>query len=192
MGRIEDLTMSFQLETDRLILRTPVLDDAPEWAEKINRIEIAENMVNMPFPYTVENATDLIRKLLDSEPWIDKKPLCICLKNTGELIGGCNLMAIDAKHRKAFIGFWCIPEMWGNGYITEAALRVVKYGFEECDLERIEARCMALNQASARVLEKLGMVHEYTARRDVFRFDKFYDMKYYSVLRSDWDRLVGE
>jgi [ribosomal protein S5]-alanine N-acetyltransferase len=59
----------------------------------------------------------------------------------------------------ASAGFWFSPAVWGLGYATEALLEVLRFGFEERGLIRIEANHLAINPASGRVMEKAGLGH---------------------------------
>lgn len=60
------------------------------------------------------------------------------------------------------IGFRLFPASWGQGVATEAALRVLRYAFEEAGVNRCVAVCHEDNVASRRVIEKLGMRFETT------------------------------
>ncbi|MDQ4003995.1 MAG: GNAT family N-acetyltransferase, partial [Actinomycetota bacterium] len=62
------------------------------------------------------------------------------------------------------------------------------FGFRKMGLNRIEARCIAKNIASARVMEKAGMTYEGTLREREFVKGAYRDMKLYSVLRSEYHR----
>jgi len=54
------------------------------------------------------------------------------------------------------------------------------------ELERIYARCFDINPASTRVMEKIGMTFEGTARREYRKNDVFHDFRHYAILRGDW------
>jgi len=56
------------------------------------------------------------------------------------------------------IGFWTHPEVQGRGFMTEAAKRVIEFGFCDLEAEEVEACHASWNKASQRVLEKCGMV----------------------------------
>ena len=58
------------------------------------------------------------------------------------------------------IGYILRPSVWGKGYATEAATRLLKFAFEETPLEEIVATTDTGNTASQRVLEKCGLVSE--------------------------------
>ncbi|NIN68021.1 MAG: GNAT family N-acetyltransferase, partial [Anaerolineae bacterium] len=57
------------------------------------------------------------------------------------------------------LAYWTHPERWGEGYATEGAQCVIKFGFERLGAASIWAGAAEWNHASNRVLEKLGMVH---------------------------------
>jgi RimJ/RimL family protein N-acetyltransferase len=147
------------LETERLLLRPPVLSDAPAIAAAINDHRIAATALNIPYPYSTQDGVKWI-KSLRKRGKSKSVNLSVFLRETGELIGGIGLMDINEKHHRAELGYWCAVKYWGKGLITEAAARIVRYGFEELDLVRIAAICMVSNPASARVMEKIGMKHE--------------------------------
>ena len=63
-------------------------------------------------------------------------------------------------------GFYEInPNFWGKGYATEVVQRVIQYAFDELKLDKIIAETQKKNQASIRVLEKLGMTFEREVKR---------------------------
>ncbi|UOQ43559.1 GNAT family N-acetyltransferase [Halobacillus salinarum] len=86
------------------------------------------------------------------------------------------------------IGFIIHPRYWGSGYATEAALLMLKYSFETCELHRVYATCDPANEASARVLDKIGMVKEGVLRKDLLIKGKWRDSAIYSMLICEWEK----
>jgi len=91
--------------------------------------------------------------------------LGILLAYDGRLIGDCGLRLIYADENAtrpyaALLGFILQREHWGRGYATEAARSVLRFAFEELELEAVYAGCLPENTASRRVLEKSGFVLE--------------------------------
>lgn len=80
------------------------------------------------------------------------------------LIGTCGFIRLDASDARAEIGYDLAPAHWGRGVMTEIVGRVVRYGFEELGLHRIDAVVIVGNARSARVLEKNGFGREGTLR----------------------------
>ena len=77
-------------------------------------------------------------------------------KPTEKLIGFCGLQPLF-ESGEIEIGWWLAKSSWGQGLATEAAMKVVEYGFGKIGLERIVAIAQPQNTASIRVMEKLGM-----------------------------------
>jgi [ribosomal protein S5]-alanine N-acetyltransferase len=112
------------------------------------------------------------------------------LKEDDKLLGACGLNDLEAAHRKAQIGFWLLPEHWGKGYIPEAAEAVLKYGFAQMDLNRIEAIVEGGNNQSAKVLQKLGFTCEGRLREREIKNGRFIDLLYFGLLRRDYRQQV--
>jgi ribosomal-protein-alanine N-acetyltransferase len=94
-------------------------------------------------------------------------------RESGRMIGTCGFTRFDLPHNSAEIGYVLNPDFHGRGYGTEAAARVVRFGFERLRLHRIEARFIQGNEASLHVMEKLGMRLE-GYRRDGMRIKNAY------------------
>jgi [ribosomal protein S5]-alanine N-acetyltransferase len=91
------------------------------------------------------------------------------------------------EHARAEMAYVLARSHWGRGLMTEAVRAVIRFGFERMGLNRIEARCISENAASARVMEKAGMTYEATFRQREFIKGEYRDMKVYSVLRREWE-----
>ena len=72
-----------------------------------------------------------------------------------------------------------------GGYATEASEALVRFGFDEMGVNRIQARHMVRNPASGRVMQKLGMEFEGILRGYSFNRGQFEDIAVYSILASD-------
>jgi ribosomal-protein-alanine N-acetyltransferase len=76
------------------------------------------------------------------------------------LIGIATFSPPHPHHRRVELGYTIARSHWGEGYATEAAQALVRFGFEQMKLVRIEAVCLPEHSASARVLQKIGMRYE--------------------------------
>ncbi len=174
------------LKTHRLILQPFAVTDAPRVQQLAGSHEIAATTLNIPHPY--EDGV--------AEKWIASHPerfesgkgvtFAITLSGTGELVGAISLMDISKDHRRAELGYWIGVPYWGRGYCTEAARAVVAYGFEALGLNRITAHHFAVNPASGRVLEKIGMTREGFFRQHVRKWDQLMDVVVCAILRSEF------
>lgn len=77
------------------------------------------------------------------------------------------------------------PDHWKNGFATEALNRVLDFGFNECNLHRIQAGCAVDNIGSIRVLEKAGMIKEGRGRKLLPLKSGWSDNFEFSILESD-------
>lgn len=76
------------------------------------------------------------------------------------LIGIATFSPPHPHHRRAELGYTIARNYWGAGYATEATQALIRFGFEQMNLVRIEAVCLPDNIASTRVLQKIGMRYE--------------------------------
>ena len=107
-------------------------------------------------------------------------------------IGLCSLRMESADATTAEIGFELAPWLWGRGYATEIAEALLRAGFDELGLHRVQAHCIDANVASRRVLEKVGMVLE-GRLREKHRVDgRFHDELWFGILASEWRLSRGE
>jgi ribosomal-protein-alanine N-acetyltransferase len=113
--------------------------------------------------------------------------LAITLAGTGELIGNVGLRRDNADAPMADMGYELSPTHWGRGFATEAARAMVDVGFGTWPgLHRIYAHCIADNDASARVLLRVGFREE-ARLRDHQRFkDRYWDVLFFGMLRDEW------
>ena len=135
------------LETERLVLRAPRLEDVKAVALQANDRRIAENTARIPHPYRLTDADDFIATAnLGTET-----VFLITLRN-GAVIGACGFTQID-RHPPE-IGYWLGVKHWGKGYATEAVRAMIDHIFTDLGDESINAAARVTNPASRRVLEK--------------------------------------
>jgi RimJ/RimL family protein N-acetyltransferase len=104
------------------------------------------------------------------------------------LVGACSLFHFHAASRRAEIGYALGRTYWGKGYMHEALLALVCYGFEVLDLQRLEADIDPRNTASARTLERLGFQKEGHLRERWIVSGEISDSWIYGLLRREWQR----
>jgi ribosomal-protein-alanine N-acetyltransferase len=112
----------------------------------------------------------------------------ITLEGRDEVIGTCGYHRISKTHYKAEMGYDLMPVYWGKGIMTTAIQGLLQYGFEEMELNRIEAFVDPANSASSRLLKRLGFEYEGFLRDAFFEKGKFVDAELYSRLRRDHAR----
>jgi RimJ/RimL family protein N-acetyltransferase len=137
------------LETKRLALRAPRLEDAKTVAALANDRRIAENTARIPHPYREADAEGFISAANKS----GGEALFLITLRDETIIGACGLMMKDETPE---LGYWLGVPYWGKGYATEALHAVIDYAFIDLTHEALQAGARVTNPASRRVLEKCG------------------------------------
>jgi RimJ/RimL family protein N-acetyltransferase len=169
------------LETARLKLRPYSEADIAELVPLIGARKVAATTLRIAHPYTEQDARAFLA--LAQEP--GKIWLATTLRSDGRQIGGVGLRVED-PHQHAELGYWLGVPYWRQGYATEAACEMLRYGFVELGLHRIFASHFRHNPASGRILVKLGMRYEGCQREHLRKWDQFVDSELYGVLRQEW------
>lgn len=117
------------------------------------------------------------RELLQAE---DSYQFLVC--RDGEPVGAAWLFRVDEVDRQAELGYWVVPDEQGKGYATEAAELLVRFAFSERGLHKVVARVLEGNDASRRVLEKLGFQREASLREHHFVGGRFVDTELLGLL----------
>jgi RimJ/RimL family protein N-acetyltransferase len=141
------------LETKRLTLRAPRLEDAKTIAALANDRRIAENTARIPHPYKLSDAENFIGTANKGEEAL----FLITARdglNKGQIMGACGFVTQDKAVPE--LGYWLGVEHWGQGYATEALHALIDYMFNEFDHIALQAGARVTNPNSRRVLEKCG------------------------------------
>jgi RimJ/RimL family protein N-acetyltransferase len=178
------VAMQPSLQTERLLLRPFRLDDAPEVQRLAGDREVASTTLLIPHPYKDGMAEAWIATHEEQFAEGLQAVFAIVRKADQRLLGAIGL-SIKSEHARAELGYWIGRPYWNQGYATEAAAAVVRYGFEALGLNRVFAQHMVRNPASGRVMQKIGMQHEGRLRQHVQKWDQFEDVEIYSLLRGD-------
>lgn len=178
------------LSTERLILRPFSLADAPDVLCLAGDRDIASTTLNIPHPYEPGMAENWIATHPEAFEQGDTVTFALVLRAGNAFIGAMGLR-LELEHRRAELGYWVGKPYWNQGFATEAARAVVRYGFEALGLNRIYASHLTRNPASGRVMQKLGMVYEGRLRQHILKWGVFEDLALYAILRND-DNRPGE
>jgi RimJ/RimL family protein N-acetyltransferase len=149
--------MSFQIETGRLIIRDVREEDIPILVKQFAEPEARNNILS----FQTDEAFNK-KDLANAIAWARQAhrlyyKLSVALKTGGILIGSCTLTDAEPDSFEAAIGWHYGHRFNGNGYATEAARALLDFAFEFVKVNEIFADCFADNQASIRIMEKIGM-----------------------------------
>jgi RimJ/RimL family protein N-acetyltransferase len=179
-------------ETDRLLIRAPRAGDGPAvnaaivesfetlrlwlpWAKSCPSVEESE-----------ENSRQACCRFLSRE----SLRLNLIHKESGLMLGSSGFPRLDWTVPRFEAGYWCRKRFQGQGYITEAFVGVLQFGFQILGAKRIEIRCDAANQPSVRVAERARMRREGELRHYSVGFDgTLRNDVIFALTDKDWQAL---
>jgi [ribosomal protein S5]-alanine N-acetyltransferase len=172
------------IQTPRCLLRRPIADDMPHVFAATRFPGFNDGMQWEP-PATIDDLTEpLAESLRDWDEGITYG-LTIADPQTNSLRGRIGIRK-TSRADVWNLGFWTHPEHQGQGYMTEAAIAMLRFGFEELGATKIEASYALWNKGSRRVLEKIGMKfiayipHAFQKQRHWVEANKM------SITRREW------
>ena len=178
------------LTTERLVLRAFTLADAPDVQRYASDRDVAAMTLSIPHPYPDDGA----------EKWIGTHAVkyadgrlasfAITERDSGALAGAIGLH-LEPAHGRAELGYWIAKPYWGRGYATEAAQAMIAFGFGSLGLNKIHAAVFIKNQASDRVIRKIGMKWEGRLREHDLKWGVYEDIDVYAILAKEWVALTG-
>lgn len=173
------------LDTPRLTLRRICIDDYLDMYDYSHREEVTRYLLWSPHPneeYTHRYIEQLQTQYRIGE-FYDWAVVC---KENGKMIGTCGFTSFDLNHNRAEIGYVLNPDYWGRGIIPEAVCEVMRFGFCELRLNRIEAHYIFGNDRSRRVMEKCGMKFEGVMRSYMYIKNEYKDIGICSILNREY------
>ncbi|MFS0871917.1 GNAT family N-acetyltransferase [Paenibacillus xylanilyticus] len=172
------------LKTERFNLREAEEQDAPDILALYSDETVVEFMPFTPFE-TVDDAMDEMRWY--AKIFREQSGLRWMIEDvgSGKVVGTCGFLNREDIHNRAEIGYDLHPDYWGKGVMTEVAHAVLYFGFVNMQLNKIEAKVEPQNEASIRLLHKLGFQQEGLLRQHEFEKGRYIDLALFSKLKSD-------
>ena len=175
------------LESERLLLRPMRTSDADDMFAYARREDVTTYLLWMPHA-SPSYTRDYLAYIEERYALGEFYDWAVVEKASGRMIGTCGFTRIDAPHNAAELGYVLNPDYHGRGYGTEAAARVLRFGFEELSLHRIEAKFMQGNEASLHVMEKLGMRLEGYRRDGMLVKGRYRTIGVCAILENEWKK----
>jgi len=141
-----------QLETERLIMRPIIPDDA----EDMYLLNLDPDVVRYTGDIAFTSVEDSFQFYSKYDDYARHKMgrFSTFLKEGNVFIGWCGLKQLETD---VDLGYRFMKEYWGKGYATESSVASLDYGFDEIGLDRIVAIAFKENVASYNIMKKLGM-----------------------------------
>jgi ribosomal-protein-serine acetyltransferase len=172
------------IKTKRLVLEPTVAAHALEVFAAVERSQ-RELAVWMPWAAEPRLEDTVAWAARAAQAAAEGAEASFTLRHDGEVAGHVSLVRKAAVHDYAELGYWLRSDLSGSGLITEAAAAVVRFGFGEQGLHRIELRAAVDNAASIRVAEKLGFQREGVLRGTCLGPAGTSDAYMYGLLATD-------
>jgi RimJ/RimL family protein N-acetyltransferase len=181
-------TITWPSRTHRLTLRPATLDDL-EATWQFRRLESVSRCITRA-PGTLE---EYRTEFEDA----DRLASTLVVQLDGDVVGDLMLrvedawaqaeIAEEARGVQAELGWVLHPDRAGHGYATEAVRELIRLCFEDLGLRRVTANCFAGNEASWRLMERVGMRRElHTVRESLHRSGEWLDGLGYALLADEW------
>ncbi|APX95348.1 GNAT family N-acetyltransferase [Natronorubrum daqingense] len=174
------------INCDRLELKPPEEGDIRFLREGVNHPQVRRFISSFRTPYTNDRYRDELWPIDNDGDSVTLLAVPSEGEFVGEPVGSLSLSPIIKGDGYANFGIWFHPKAWGNGYALESSAYLIEYGFEYLRLHRISATVMAPNEASKTLCERLGFVHEGTAREAQFAGGEYVDVDRYGLLHDEW------
>lgn len=173
------------IDTPRLHLRPLCMDDAAAILRMRANPDVMRYMTTAPWT-DIAQATAMVERDQAAMARGDLLRLGMIRKSDQTFIGSCILFHFDEECRRAEIGYDMDKTYWGQGYMHEALVHLLNYGFNDLNINRVEADIHPDNVNSARSLERLGFIREGYLRERWIIDGVTSDSAWYGLLHSDW------
>jgi len=177
------------LESDRLLLRRFTIDDAHAMYDNWASDPEVTKYLTWPCHPDVEGSKLILDEWLPQYENDNYYMWAIVLKEYGMPIGSIGAARFDDRVESVHVGYCIGRKWWRQGIVTEALGMLIRFFFDEVQVNRIDSRHDPNNPNSGKVMEKCGMVYEGTMREGDWGNQGICDMKVYGILAKDYRKV---
>ena len=174
--------------TERLVLRAMHPMDAEDMFDYAKRPEVTKYLLWREHD-SIHFTKDYLNYIQNRYALGDFYDWSVIDCESGRMIGTCGFTKIDTANNCAEIGYVLNPDFHRRGFGSEAVKRILKFGFEELGLNRIEARFMQGNEASLALMRSVGMTFEGYMRDLMYVKGGYKTVGVSSILRSEYEKI---
>jgi len=134
------------------------------------------------------------KKVLENNKTIDNRDAyeyAVYLSSNGNFIGFADIEVYNQNNFGGCgeIGYFLLPEFWGNGFATEIANLLLNICFSILKLHRVSASCNSNNLQSEKIMKKIGMIKEGELRKTRFKNGNWDNELKYGILVEEWKNI---
>jgi RimJ/RimL family protein N-acetyltransferase len=151
--------------------------DIDSMVKHANNYNVAKFLTSeFPHPYYKEDAEGFISYISNDNP-----TKVFAIEIEGEAAGAISITPqTESESKDGELGYWIAEKYWNNGIVSSAIKKIVDYGFNTFDIDRIYATPFIENKASQRVLIKSGFKLESNSKVTIIKNNEPYDVFVFS------------
>jgi 8-oxo-dGTP diphosphatase len=174
------------LKTKRLTLRPLHANDAEALHRLVNDWEVTRTLAEIPYPYPRDLADEWIASTVADLADGTAYHLAITGKEgRKETLVGVVGLRVDSARRIGRLGYWVGRAYWNHGVATEAVQRLTSWAFANLSLDMIEADVTEGNDASCKVLRRIGFQETGAGVRESLTTGDEHDVRVFQATRND-------
>ena len=168
--------MNIELHTDNLIIKKPSEEHLNSLIKELNNWNISQWLVNVPFPYTIDDAKYWLKKTKADD-------YCFNIFFKKILVGGISITN-KKNTTKPELGYWIGENFWGKRYAYEVCINLIEYFFSNTSHNIIYASHMRDNIKSKKILINLGFKFVSNGKKFSISRNEIVDDLDYQLIKS--------
>lgn len=166
-------------------LRAYKEEDIEKAVEFINDEEVKKFLdSNIPFPMTKWQEEEWVRSRKANADFT--YDFAIEDLETGKYIGGCSINECDVKNRTCTIGIMIgDKDYWSKGYGSDALKVLIKFIFEEVNMNKIKLKVFSFNTRAIACYKKVGFKEEGILKKELYRNGKYHDEILMAIFKNE-------
>ncbi len=167
----------------KVFLRALEIEDMEFLRAMINDGEMEHNVIGWSFPVSKYEQQKWYENTIQN-----KNNIRFIIEAEGKSIGLATLTNIDWKNRKASHGIKLFSDdIKCKGYGTDTVMTIMKYAFEELQLNRLYSTILEFNEASRKLYKKCGWTEEGIIRKSIFKNNNYHNEIVIGILREEYE-----
>ena len=173
----------FMIAGEHVILRAFEREDAERCYRWMNDPSIVRTLKSR-YPIAFQNEAEWLDRAMRAN--VTERHFAIERKDDRNHIGNASIHDIDWVSRSAAFGLFIgEPSAWNRGFGSDAIRTLVRFAFDEMNLQKLRIQIFDYNDRAKHVLEAQGFVQEGRLRREFYRDGDYHDIVILSTFRGD-------
>jgi diamine N-acetyltransferase len=169
------------IQGEQVVLRAIEREDLPRFVQWLNDPDVLAYF-GRAIPLSLWQEQQWYEDMLQ-----DPNTFSLAVEFEGRHVGGAGLSKIDGCNSSAEVGLFIgVPDLWDRGLGYDTLHTLLRFGFEQINMNRIYLRVFADNARAVHLYEKSGFQHEGRWREAEYRHGRYHDLLWMSVLREEW------